>query len=167
MFACHRRDWFCFVCGEYTLVRNRKHRNAKSDESYRAYFEMEWIEEEWTPRTICTVCYNNLIEQKGKAMSFSIPMRWYDPGNHVEQNCYFCVNRSFGHSSGTRHTIKYVATPFSRLPIAHSDERPIPEPLTDRTCEMENVASDIEMDIEPIPGPSSQSGSSYHLPNNA
>lgn len=163
VFECKYRDWFCFICGRYTLQRNRKNLSENFDEAYRLYFgkEIELLKmKPHTPKIVCTTCYvplMNWYNDKGNLhLSFSSPMIWNEVVEHEEGYCYFCANYAFGHSSRTLNLMKYTSVPSVEMPILLQSLNEVPpSPKTDSPPTM----------IPSLPGPSTASGSEYLPPD--
>lgn len=52
-------------------------------------------------------------------LEFKIPMLWLNPGEHNEQNCYFCVNKVTASHASQRKSFTYVSTDYTELPKPH------------------------------------------------
>ena len=88
-------DVFCYICGEYNVVHNRKPVTTFIKRAYHAYFGMELGDQEiaWAPHMVCKRCIEYLRQwTKGKksSLKFGIPMVWREPTNHAT-DCYFCA----------------------------------------------------------------------------
>lgn len=70
-------------------------------------------------------------------------MLWINPGEHEDDDCYFCVNQIRGTKSCDRNKVRYVETPYTHLPVAHSSESP---PLN--VCEQDTQQSADPMDVD-------------------
>lgn len=145
---CNKRDLFCFICGKFTSLKNKRGRTDLFASLYSAYYEMEWIEENYVPKVGCSACFSSLsrwskkIREKPK---YKVPVTWCNPGQHNEQECYFCVNVFASKlTSIKKDTIEYIGTQHTMLPIAHNTDSP---PLN-HLDEMEHMSIDMEMDID-------------------
>lgn len=65
----------------------------------------------------------NLIQMEVKA----VPMEWSDPGPHQKNNCYVCANPTIGINQIKRKFAVYHGMPSAKVPIKHSEDRPVPE----------------------------------------
>lgn len=157
-FECKHRNWFCFICGRYELERNRKGISNALEEAYRLYFgkDMEEIRNKpWSPDKICATCSVNLhswsIGNKSY-IKFKVPMIWMDPGEHNSENCYFCVNKTYGYSSKLLKKIDYNGVPSVELPVAREEGDEVPP--SPKTYSPPTEAAGISF-------PSASSGSEY------
>lgn len=134
VFECSRRHWFCFICGHYELLRNRKGITESLEESYRLYFgkDIEQMKNKpWVPDKICATCSVGLHSWSNGDKSYlryKIPMVWMDPGEHNPQNCYFCVNETFGYSSKNLRKIDYKGVPSVEMPVIRERDEEVPPP---------------------------------------
>ncbi|UYV67602.1 hypothetical protein LAZ67_5001347 [Cordylochernes scorpioides] len=72
-------------------------------------------------------------------MPFTVPMIWREPKDH-SSDCYFCLTKTTGITSKSRHTVEYPDLPSAMRPVPHSDILPVSQPP-------ENVIfSDDELD---------------------
>ncbi|UYV82240.1 hypothetical protein LAZ67_21001434 [Cordylochernes scorpioides] len=60
-------------------------------------------------------------------MSFAVPMIWREPADHTS-DCYFCLTKTTGITSKSRHTVEYPDLPSAMRPVPHSDILPVPQP---------------------------------------
>lgn len=132
--------------------------NDNIEEAYRFYYARTLIKNvEWAPSQCCSSCYKNLMDwmhdPEHKSMPFGIPMVWTDTSEHKADSCYFCVNKTFGYSSKSLHTIKYKGTTSASRPVLHSEELPVPRPPDDASL----FSEEDEMNL--FAGPSFASSS--------
>ncbi|UYV66554.1 hypothetical protein LAZ67_4002056 [Cordylochernes scorpioides] len=60
-------------------------------------------------------------------MPFAVPMIWREPKDH-SSDCYFCLTKTIGITSKSRHTVEYPDLPSAMKPVPHSDILPVPQP---------------------------------------
>lgn len=63
IFECENNpDYFCYICGNYIVCKNKRKFTTALQEFYFQYFQMkvENLEENWTPNSICPTCYTPL-----------------------------------------------------------------------------------------------------------
>ncbi|UYV71887.1 hypothetical protein LAZ67_9000882 [Cordylochernes scorpioides] len=60
-------------------------------------------------------------------MPFAVPMIWREPKDH-SSDCYFCLTKTTGITSKSRHTVEYPDLPSAMRPVPHSDILPVPQP---------------------------------------
>lgn len=123
-FKCNKpSDLFCYICGKYTLVGERRPINAIVKNLYKLYFGMEIEHQEmcWVPHNICTLCRSNLTKwtKNEGHLSFGKPMIWRDPIDH-QNNCYICLTHVFGYSKKNRNEIQYATVNSVTLSVLHS-----------------------------------------------
>lgn len=123
-------DNFCYVCGKFTPKAQRKPITELVKKAYKLYFDCPVGDQDknFAPHIACINCTTTLTEWlKGKrrAMPFAVPMVWCEPQDHYS-DCYFCLTNISGHSSKTRHKIKYPNVPSVHLPVPHDEGLPVP-----------------------------------------
>lgn len=77
-------------------------------------------------------------------------MTWINPGNHNEEECYFCVNYVSGTNSPKKGAIQYVATINNVFPVPHQKQSPplcLPQQAAIASDE-EALSVDIELDSD-------------------
>src|SRR5258705_1433865 len=100
--ACiNKPETFCYVCGEFTLVAQRKPFTPLLRKAY-LYFGCKVGDDDkgWAPPICCNCCARTLtgwLKGTHKAMPFAVPMIWREPQNHVT-DCYFCMTAIKGSS---------------------------------------------------------------------
>lgn len=123
-------DSFCYVCGCYALVRQRRNISSFVKRAYKAYFEVALGDQDkkWAPHIVCHNCEEMLRDwTKGKrnGLPFGVPMVWREPTDH-HNDCYFCMVNIKGVGKKNRHKISYPNIPSVTRPIPHSEQLPIP-----------------------------------------
>ena len=87
---------FCYICGKYTLPKQRRNITDFVKKSYLPYFGIKLGDQSkaWAPHKVCRVCIEELrhwVNGKRQSLSFGIPMVWREQSNHSRPNdCYFC-----------------------------------------------------------------------------
>ena len=131
-------DCFCYVCGQFTVAKQRLQVNDFVKKAYYAYFDMKLGDQDkaWAPHIVCKTCVETLRQwTKGtKAMSFGIPMIWREPRNHVD-DCYFCITLTQGFTNKSKHKIQYPNLDSAILPVPHSTEIPVPVFVKFKDCD--------------------------------
>lgn len=143
-FDCKHRNSFCFICGHFVAKRNCKKRSEKFLVWLRAYYgdEMDWIDENHVPSVSCASCYSSLdrwFKDKEKDFKYEHPMKWYDPGDHDPEMCYFCTNVKRHVNQRKSRSVEYRSTPYVDLPVL----RNIAQPL-----HVDHVQPNVDMDID-------------------
>ncbi|UYV82671.1 hypothetical protein LAZ67_22000476 [Cordylochernes scorpioides] len=60
-------------------------------------------------------------------MPFAVPMIWREHKDH-SSDCYFCLTKTTGITSKSRHTVEYPDLPSAMRPVPHSDNLPVTQP---------------------------------------
>lgn len=147
MEACKKFNYFCYVCGKYTIMPSRRKITIEIMNLYEKYFSLSVIcGKSWTPSIVCTTCIYrfNKWENNGDAMLFGVPMIWRDPILHVEGECYACINHKAGMNRRKSASISYTATTYAQIPLPHSNQIPVPDnqnPTEDITSTYQSVAT--------------------------
>ena len=163
-------DCFCYICGHFTIKKQRIQVNKFVKKVYYAYFHVKLGDQDkcWAPHIVCKKCVETLRQwtHGKKAMSFGIPMVWREPKNHVD-DCYFCITQTQGFSSKSKHRIQYPSLDSAILPVPHSNEIPVPvfaefqdsDDSESNTSEEDHMAEPDYLDISEISTASSSSRS--------
>lgn len=138
-------DSFCYICGSYTLRKQRQNITGFVQKAYRAYFGIKLGDQDksWAPHVVCKTCVEGLRNWcKGvkKSLSFGIPMVWREPRNHVD-DCYFCMVNTKGYNNKNKKEISYPNLPSALRPVPHDDSIPIPVPKDIADCMTESECS--------------------------
>lgn len=100
---------FCSKIKHFCEILHDKIKRGKSDKlklMYEEYYKSQdrkWSDDEFIPQSSCSNClasFNNWFAQNAETRTlgaaqkpkFKEPMTWFNPGNHDEEQCYFCVN---------------------------------------------------------------------------
>lgn len=146
-------DSFCYVCGRFCTVTEKKKISHLTKKYYHAYFGCKLGDQDktWAPHVICKLCEVTLgkwFKGKVKSMSFGVPMIWREPSNHLT-DCYFCMTSVVGFNKKSRHKIQYPNVPSALRPVAHSEDIPVPTRPThlDDTESDESSSSEDSGDV--------------------
>ena len=129
--SCRNKpDVFCYICGEYTVVPNRKPVTSFVKRAYHAYFGMKLGDQDkaWAPHMVCKKCTEYLrrwTHGKKDGLKFGIPMVWREPKDHVS-DCYFCAINLTGINRKNQSSLKYPDLESARRPVPHCDDIPVP-----------------------------------------
>ena len=113
---------FCYICGKHTLPKSSVKITEFVKKAHLFYFGVKLVDQAklWAPHLACRSCVEHLREwTKGKrkiGLTFSVPMIWREPTNHVN-DCYFCMVRVAGVNSKTLGTVKYPNIPSAIRPF--------------------------------------------------
>ena len=126
----NKPDAFCYICGYFTLIRQRRNITSFVRRGYKAYFGLTLGDQDkkWAPHAVCHNCEEMLrdwTKGKRKGLPFGIPMTWREPKDHTT-DCYFCLINTKGVGKKNRHKISYPSIPSAIRPTLHSDELPVP-----------------------------------------
>lgn len=157
-FSCVHRNSFCFICGHFVAARNIKKRSEKFLIWLRRYYgdEFEWIDEPYVPNVGCTGCYSSMqrcFENSEKKPKYKVPMKWYDPGQHDADSCYFCMNTKHRINTPKGTLTDYEASPYTELPKPHTDTTPPlnfglgDQPIVDEEGPMDLELGDVDMNV--------------------
>lgn len=130
-FHCNKSsDSFCYICGQFTPINQRRPINKSVESVYKLYFKMEIKNQDkcWVPHVVCDPCRIGLNKWSRRVghLGFGCPMIWRDPINH-ETNCYICLTDVFGFTRKNRQNVRYATVDSVTLPVPHSDTLPIPD----------------------------------------
>ena len=123
-------DAFCYVCGCYTLLRQKRNITSFVRRAYKDYFDVPLGDQDkkWAPHIVCHNCEEMLrdwTKGKRKGLPFGVPMVWREPKDHVT-DCYFCLVNTKGVGKKNRQKISYPCIPSAIRPTPHSEELPVP-----------------------------------------
>ena len=142
----NKPDAFCYICGCYTLIRQRRNISSFVKRAYKAYFEVHLgdQDQQWAPHVVCHNCeemLRNCAKGKCKGLPFGVPMVWREPTNHVT-DCYFCMVNTTGVGKKNRHKITYPNIPSTMRPVPHSEEVPVPVFKSFPSLDVEDIGHD-------------------------
>lgn len=168
---CKNHTHFCFICGHFAAKKNQKKKNNKIAELYREYYDREWIDDNYVPQSCCSNCHLSLCEwsaQKRKKdgsiikPKYKEPMTWISPGEHDQNECYFCVNFDQGLTTTKKESKTYKATIITILPVKHGDASPpLKMPVNREQQDVADDAMDVDFDVASI---ARESTSSEYVP---
>lgn len=123
-------DAFCYICGCYTLLRQRRRITSFIRRAYQAYFEVPLGDQDkrWAPHIVCHNCEEMLrdwTKGKRKGLPFGVPMVWREQRDHIS-DCYFCIVNTKGIGKKNRHSVTYPSIPSAIRPVPHSAQIPVP-----------------------------------------
>ena len=132
----NKTNSFCYVCGDFTIVAQRRTITSFLRTAYFHYFDCKIGDQDkfWAPHICCKPCYNGLtawLNGKKAAFNFAVPMIWREPRNHAV-DCYFCLTNITGFNASSRKKIKYPNLRSAMRPVPHSDDLPVPTPLVNK-----------------------------------
>ena len=96
----NKPDAFCYICGCFTLIRQRRNITSFVRRAYKAYFGLALGDQDkkWAPRIVCHNCEEMLrdwTKGKCKGLPFEIPMTCREPTDHTT-DCYSCLVNTKG-----------------------------------------------------------------------
>ncbi|KAL4706484.1 hypothetical protein ACJJTC_015682 [Scirpophaga incertulas] len=126
-------DSFCYICGEFIKVREKKYdlsTNLKICEAYQAYFNLpvKNQDKKWTPHVSCNSCRYTLdgwYRGEKRQMKFAVPRIWREPSDHLT-DCYFCIVKPLKGKNSKKTS--YPDLPSTSAPMPHTDTNPVPNP---------------------------------------
>ena len=100
-------DCFCYICGQFTVVKQTVQVNDFVRNAYYAYFDMKLGDQDkaCALHTVCKSCVET-HRQRTKGMKKSNDPIWRESRNHVD-DCYFCITPAYGFTNKTKHKIQY------------------------------------------------------------
>lgn len=142
-------DNFCYVCGEYTQLRDRRSFTNILQDAYLHYFGIAGahLDAVWTPFIVCNQCKTTLVSwaagstayvltsieyfifsnyiffHNRRYFKFDVPMLWREPISHAD-DCYVCKAKIVG--KGRHRRAVYAVTSVATLPVPHLDTVPYP-----------------------------------------
>ena len=80
----NKPDFFCYVCGCYTLLRQRRNITSFVKRACKAYFSISLGDQDkkWSSHIMCHNCEEMLhdwTKGKRKGLPFGVPMVWRKP----------------------------------------------------------------------------------------
>jgi hypothetical protein len=132
---------FCYVRGSFT-TKAQRHIGCPLEDQ----------DKDWAPHVICTSCSNGLSDWMNKtnaALSFTIPMIWQEPKNHVGDCYFYCVIIN-GFSAKNKHKILYSNLNSAMRPITHDDNLTGPEPPENGLAFLEQMECEDGSSLEAI-----------------
>jgi len=123
-------DSFCYICGKFTLKKQKNKITHLIKKAYKLYFGCDLGDQDkkWAPHICCISCSRGLrkwLAGSAVCMPFAVPMVWREPKDHTT-DCYFCLTQTAGYSSKNKNRIVYPNLPSAIRPVPHSDSLPVP-----------------------------------------
>ena len=117
---------FCYVCGDYTLVKYRKKITPRVYFLYHKFFQAHLVDQDksWAPHIISNVCHQNLNRCEAKIMKkmpFAVPMAWHLQKAHPG-DCYFCLTQTQTFNQKTKKFIVYPSIDSAKRPMPCSNQ---------------------------------------------
>ena len=121
----NKANSFCYVCGDFTTVAQRRTITLLLRTAYFHYFDCKIGDQDksWDPH----ICYNGLtawFNGKKAAFNFAVLMVWRELRHHAD-DCYFCLTNITGFNASSRKKINLRS---AMRPVPHSDDLPVPTP---------------------------------------
>src|ERR1043165_5708572 len=162
----NKPDNFCYICGEFTLVAQRKSLTPLVKKAYHLYFGCKVGDQDkvWASKICCNTCSRTLtgwLKGTHMSMSFAVPMIWREQQNHVN-DCYFCMIDIKGRSNKSKHKIQYCNIPSAMRPLPHDESMPVPKPPENVNFESDSESEKSASDAGPsyVKGQGSSSSNS-------
>ena len=126
----NKPDFFCCVCGCYTLLRQRRNITSFVKRAYKTYFSISLGDQDkkWSSHIVCHNCeemLHNWTKGKRNGLPFGVPMVWREPRGYAT-DCYFCMVNTKGVGKKNRHKISYPSIPSAIRPVPHCEELQVP-----------------------------------------
>ncbi|XP_066463509.1 uncharacterized protein [Eleutherodactylus coqui] len=123
-------DAFCYICGQFTLLSQRRKITPEISKIYKLYFGCPLGDQDkkWAPHVVCTGCSSLLrdwLNKQKPSFRFAVPMIWREPKDHLT-DCYFCAVNTTGFSSKNKHLIVYPNLDSAIRPVPHDSSLPVP-----------------------------------------
>jgi hypothetical protein len=123
-------DKFCFICGKFVPMKQRRNVTAFVKKACHAYFGTKLGDQEkiWAPHKACRTCIEQLqqwMNGERNSLPFAIPMVWHKPSDH-RNNCYFCSCSVKGYNTKNKTEITYPNIWSAILRVPQGPEIPIP-----------------------------------------
>lgn len=119
---------FCYVCGKFCVLAQRKVITEHTKYYYSLYFGRTIEFENWMPNICCKTCEVNLNSWWNGTrdrMPFAVPMIWKKQRNH-RSDCYFCITKVGGFSAKNKNKIEYPTCQSASKPIPYDDSYALP-----------------------------------------
>lgn len=118
-------DEFCYVCGKFEVIRNRRSISDTIKSLYQNCFDIEITNQDkpWVPHIICASCRKMLSQwnkdRKADKLKFTKPMIWSEPKS--QETCYFCMTNKGNQNLVIKSKIEYAQVSS----VNHSSKAPI------------------------------------------
>ena len=115
-------DAFCYMCGVFTLSKQRRNISEFVKRAYYCYFNVKIGHQDkpWPVYKVYHSCEENLLQwTKGtNEITFKISMVWREPRDHTT-DCYFSLTNVKGYTGKTRNLITYAHVNSLTRPVQH------------------------------------------------
>ena len=123
-------DCFCYICGKYKTVDNRKSITNFVQKVYYGYFgiKLGGQDKPWVPNVVSKTCVERLRQWTSgtkQSMRFGVPMFLREPTDHVD-DCYFFFINVTGVNKNKHKSLSYKSFLSAIGPVAHSTDVSIP-----------------------------------------
>ena len=84
----NKANFFCYVCGDFTTVAQRRTITSLLRTAYFLYFDCKIGDQDksWAPQIYCKPCYNGLTAWfNGKKAAFNFAVRWFGESRQTTQ----------------------------------------------------------------------------------
>ncbi|UYV82275.1 hypothetical protein LAZ67_21001540 [Cordylochernes scorpioides] len=109
-------------------VNYQKDGEKRMSTEIRTVHSGSWRNVSMSRKSSCPIAVNGVWWIKGERhMPFAVPMIWREPKDH-SSDCYFCLTKTTGITSKSRHTVEYPDLPSAMRPVPYSDILPVPQP---------------------------------------
>ena len=120
-------DVFCYICGEFTKLFDKKKIDGLFDSLHHACFGIKLGDQGqfWASHIVCKPAPRIFFSFNGKrnSLKFRVPMIWHEPQNN-HNDCYFCAFDLVGLNKRTKKSTKfsYPSLKSAIFPVVHSDD---------------------------------------------
>lgn len=104
-------DSFCYICGEFTLKKERRNLTTHVKKLYQLYSGCKVGDQDksWAPHICCKKCtcyLSRWINGTLPALSLEVPMVLREQLDHVN-DCYFCTTKVEGYNGKSKSCISH------------------------------------------------------------
>ena len=141
-------DIFCYVCGNFEVIKYRRKITDTNKELYFDCFHMEIVDEDkpWVPDMICCNCLTMMTRYKNNSnkqeLKFLVPTLWKKPKSKLD--CYFCKIDVKGFNVKNKCKIKYPNVPSVIRPVASN----LKVGMNSASSLMEDKEENMEVDVQ-------------------
>ena len=123
-------DFFCYICGSFTIPSQRTNISTFVKQEYTASFKIKLSDHgrAWAPQKECKQRFESLrMWTKGTLdkLPFGVPMVWRKLKDHCTV-CYFYLLKISGYNKKNKWKMEYPSLPSAIRPVPHSAETPVP-----------------------------------------
>ncbi|XP_065681993.1 uncharacterized protein LOC136095388 [Hydra vulgaris] len=122
-------DWFCYICGNYTIKKQQRNISDFVEKVYFVYFGIKLGEQNksWAPLSSSVEKLRQWFQGKKQSLCYGVPMVWREPKKHSD-DCYFCSCNVQGFNLKNKKDIFYPNIKSAIHSISHGPGVPIPSP---------------------------------------